>query len=213
MINTHKQSDTNYTLRLASIKPHFQPIHALWCCIPAAEECNQNTQSHEPDGKWTGFDWARPWVCSWSCWWRIQAGWLVEVWCSGSLFAHIYFYFCSQGIFSKIWNPVLLHLCMHATFWEMHFLLLADGKREDQVSKLDILWRRSVSLLDTKTTTNHHYVNYLLTVNASDCHTTQVNYLKYHVRISKTHNAPACFHKQNIFLKDLSLSGFLGVTL
>lgn len=117
MINTHKQSDTNYTLRLASIKPHFQPIHALWRCIPVAEECNQNTQSHEPDRKWLAVDWARPRVCSWSCWWRIQAGWLVEVWCSGSLFAHIYSLLYSKGIFSKIWNPV---------FWEMHILLQSD---------------------------------------------------------------------------------------
>lgn len=56
-------SDTNYTLRLASIKPHFHSTHASCRCIPVADECNGSTGGHGPDGKWIGIDWTRPGVC------------------------------------------------------------------------------------------------------------------------------------------------------
>lgn len=55
--------------------------------IPA-EECNRTNKSHEPDRKWMGIDRTRPWACARSCWWRIQVE-VVDVWCSGCLFAHI----------------------------------------------------------------------------------------------------------------------------
>lgn len=79
VINTHKLSDSNYTLRLASILPHFQSIHALY---PRAVTFQQRN-AIEPTraGQEVNKNWSNQTSSVCLILLVRDPGWLVEVWC------------------------------------------------------------------------------------------------------------------------------------
>lgn len=172
VINTHKRSDTKYTLWLASILPHFQSIHAL--CNRAVTFQLRNAivcskSQTELDRKWIGIDRTRPRVCAWSCWWRIQVGW----WKYGVVVAFL----PTPAVFPsksslKTWNlPCYagLSALMPVSEKFQFYYILADGKQQEPVSTIPTFLKNIwYNLWWNKTKINYFKLTCFLTVNSME---------------------------------------------
>lgn len=143
VINTHKLSDSNYTLRLASILPHFQSIHAL--CPRAVTFQQRNAIEPTRAGQEVNKNWSNQTSSVCLILLVRDPGWLVEVWCVVVPVMLTFVVFCSQGSKPVIYPATLVWI--NASFWEVTVSLPSGYRETRRVSFNDAHTLKAVDAL------------------------------------------------------------------